>query len=195
MDRSARILSEDFKISILPIIKASLKPISPIYAELLIANIGKGPATNIELEFSVLPGDFKRSWCSPLLLPGESQNFFLPEGGLEEVRKKYELILLKGTCFNILEEKITISDKIDLRGILDSWLESGMIYNEGTDQVIKRGVTQIERLNSSIRAIMAFGGGVLIKTSDDVKKEIDLLNKKQSGEAEKTIKDPKQKRE
>lgn len=161
-----------------PVIKTSLRPVGPLYVELEIVNVGKGAATNVELTFSVKPGKFKNAWYHPLLVAGQSECLLLPEGNLEKLAKKSDVIEVKGEYQDVFGETYEIDEKLDIKKIQKGWHEGRMVLKKSLEDRVVDLSRHVERIERTLDRMIAFTSGVLVKTPKDIEAEVEELKKR-----------------
>lgn len=158
-----------------PHVKATLKPLGPLFVELALENVGKGAAIDVEVTFSVKPGEFEKNWRHPILSPGDSERFFLPEGNLKKLAKKYDKVIVTGICKDVFGEKHTIDEQIDIKEIQKGWHESGFVLKKTVETRLGEIHKELERLERSLDRLTR--RGILTKTVEDVRKEEEEFKK------------------
>lgn len=171
-----------------PFIKASFELRGPLFVVLVIQNIGKNAAIDVQLEFSLEPGNFKRNVVFPLLMPSQRVRFLLPEGNIKVITEKFTTLKLKGECKNIAGRKIPIDDRISVKKILNSWIQSKILLEESIENRLSQVADKIERLERSIERMVAATGGVLVKTPQDQKEELEEMKRRYEQRASKSKK-------
>ena len=161
-----------------PVIKASLRPVGPLFVELEIVNVGKGAATNVGLTFSVKPGKFKKAWYHPLLVAGQSEYLFLPEGNLEKLAKQSDVIEVKGEYQDVFGETYEIDEKLDIKRIHKGWYKAGMVLKKSLEDRIDGLSKHVERIERTLDRMIALTSGVLVKTPKDIKAEVEEMKKR-----------------
>lgn len=161
-----------------PVVKASLRPVGPLYVELEIVNVGKGAATNVEITFSVKPGEFKKGWYHPLLIEGQSEYLFLPEGNLEKLAKKSDVVEVKGKYKDVFGEIYEIDEKLDIKKIQKGWHEAGMVLKTSLEDRVNDLSEHVKRIERTLDRMLAFTRGVLVKTPKDIEAEVEKMKKR-----------------
>lgn len=147
-----REMTEARKAEFLPHVKAGLKYPAPLAVDLLIENVGKGPAINVNVTFGFQPSEepFKH-WLYPILAPDESYSFFVKPSNFNELSKKYDFLVVRGTCEDVFGQKHEIDEKIDLKEAHKGWLESMMILEPSLESRLKEVSEEVKRVGQEIR--------------------------------------------
>lgn len=173
-----------------PFIKASFEIRGPLFVVLLIQNVGKMGAIDVQLEFSLEPGNFKKTVLLPLLMPGQKARFLLPDGNIKVLADKFTILKLKGECKTVSGRKIPIDDTISVKNVLKSWIESRILLEETVANRLSQVADRIERLERSIERMLSATSGVLVKTPEDQKKEIEEMKRRYEERASREEKKP-----
>ena len=173
-----------------PFIKASFEIRGPLFVVLLIQNVGKMGAIDVQLEFSLEPGNYKKTVFFPLLMPSQKVRFLLPEGNINVLADKFTTLKLRGECKTVSGKKISIDDTISVKSVLKSWIESKILLEETVENRLSQVADRIERLERSIERMLSTTRGVLVKTPEDQKKEIEEMEKRYEERASKEEKKP-----
>lgn len=149
------VLKRTAELSVRPYLKGSFQQIGPVAGDLKIQNIGNGPANKIELSYWIEGKDeTKRSWTKPLLMPNESDEFFIMKNDKEHVldivyfENDQTTIKIYGKYSDILNNEYTIDDSIDLTAYVKQWKTTFVRYRESPEQEISRN---IEKIADSLR--------------------------------------------
>lgn len=154
-----------------PVIKASLSTVGPVYVELMLQNVGKTAAIDISLEFWVEPSEYRKRFHTPLLMPEQKVFFLLPEGNMKTLVQKYDYLKVKGKCKSIFGTVFGIDSVIDIKKVLNSWIESEITLQHTLDDRLRDLIDKIKRLERTLDRMKAWSGGVLIKTPKDLQDE------------------------
>jgi len=139
------------KLQFMPRIKATLHSAGPTYVELKTQNVGKGPALNIDAVIKTLPGQEKRHWKQKMMVPDESELFFLPEASLEKLAEKFDSVVIQGSCRDLFGEQHKIDEKIDLKERLKDLPKLKMVWEEDPLRKIARSLDDIKKTLRDIR--------------------------------------------
>jgi len=160
-----------------PFIKASFEIRGPLFTVLLIQNVGKMAAINVKLEMSLEPGGFKKTVFFPLLMPSQKVRFMLPESNIKILANKFTTLKLKGECKSVYGKNITIDDTVDVKHVLESWIDSKILLEETIENRLSQVADKIERLGRSVERMLSISRGILTKTPEDEKKELEEMKK------------------
>ena len=140
------------KEEVQPKLWARLDFFTPLYNVLRIENIGRGPAINISVEYSVTPGGDIKKWEHPMLSTKEYQRFMLPipedDAYIETLVRKYEFVTVRFDYDDLNGENHKEKVSIDLKKFKDN---IGTTLNEETlaDQV--KGIKeQLEKIHEKM---------------------------------------------
>lgn len=155
-----------------PFIKTTFVVPGPLYLFFAIQNVGREAAINAEITFWIEPSDFKRTVVFPLITPKQTIRFILPNPNMKEFANKYDFIKTEGRCQTINGEEMKISDSIDIKKVIGSWLEANILVNETSlNTYVGRIVDKLETIDRTIQKMLAFSNGVLVKTPEDQTRE------------------------
>lgn len=140
------------KAEALPHVKANLQYPGPLVVDLLLKNVGKGPAMNVDVAFGFQPSDepFKH-WLHPLLAPEESYSFLIEPSNFNELVQKYDFLLVRGTCEDAFGERHKIDEKIDLKEIHKGWSQAMILMRPSIRDKLKEISDELRRLGYEIR--------------------------------------------
>ena len=151
------VLEKTVELSIRPHLKGTFQHIGPVAGDLMIKNVGNGPASKIKLSYWVKENDStKRSWVKPLIMPGEFDEFGIPKN-----EKEYEhncdyfinnqtTMKIKGEYFDILDKIYNINDTIDITSYLKQFEKTRVSYKEPSDRKIQQGIENISKSMESV---------------------------------------------
>lgn len=168
-----------------PFIKSSFELRGPLFVVLVIQNVGKTGAINVRLEISLDPSDFKKTLLLPLLMPGQKVRLMLPESNIKVLAEKFTRLKLDGEYKNISGKNITIDDTIDVKSVLESWIQGRILLEETVSNRLSQIADKIERLERSVGRMLSATHGVLIKTPEDQKKEYEEMKRRYEEQASK----------
>ena len=155
--KTVAVLEKTAELSIRPHLKGTFQYMGPVAGDLMIKNVGNGPASKIKLSYWVEGNDStKRSWTKPLMMPDEFDEFFIPKN-----EKEYELghdylinnqtiMKIKGEYFDILDKQYNINDTIDITSYLKQLKKTSVRHQEPSDREIQRGIENISKSMKSI---------------------------------------------
>lgn len=146
------VLKKTAELSIRPYLKGTFQQIGPVAGDLLIKNIGNGPANKIELSYWIdAYNETKRDWVKPLLMPNEGEEFFIMKNEKEHVfdntyfENNQTTIRIVGKYFDILDNEYKIDDTIDLTEYVKQWKKTSVRYKEPPEQEISKSIEKIAR--------------------------------------------------
>jgi hypothetical protein len=147
-----REMAEARKAEFLPHIKPGLKYPGGFIAWLLLKNVGKGAAINVDLTFGFQSSEesFKH-WAYPLLTPEESHTFILRPSNFNELVNRYDFLVVSGSCQDVFGQKHVIDEKIDLKEAHKGWSESMMILEPSLESRLKEVSEELKRVGQEIR--------------------------------------------
>jgi len=141
-------MEETRKFQFMPRVKATLHFAGPTYVELKTQNVGKGPAMDINAVIKV--GEEQRSWKQEMMVPEETELFFLPEGDFKTLTEKFDFVVVKGSCKDIFGEQHKIDEKIDLKERLKDLPKLSMVWEE---EPLRKIVRTLDRIETALRDI------------------------------------------
>lgn len=160
-----------------PFIKATFEPRGPLYVMLLIQNIGNVAAIDVQLEYWLEPGDFKSKVLFPLLMPRQKIRFILPDGNMKVLAENFKTLKLSGECMNAFGEKTQINDIINVKEVMQSWIDGQIALEETIENRLSQVADRIERLERIVERMLARASGVLVKTREDEAEELEEMKK------------------
>ncbi len=165
--RTADEMHEARLAEIEPSVKASLGWLGPMNVSLKIQNLGRGPAKNVDIEYSMKPSkDVVKKWAAHTLAPGEFARLLLEPTRFDELVTKYDEIVVAGTCESVVGKRYSISDTLDLKKIHESIKKTPQIIETSSEQLLREIQEELEELNknadSAIRTLKE--SGVVTKT-------------------------------
>jgi hypothetical protein len=151
---TVEVLRKTAELSVRPYLKGTFQPIGPVAGDLLIKNVGNGPAHKIELSYWIESKDeTRRNWTKPLLMPNDGDEFFIPKNEKENVfdntffENNQTTIRIEGKYFDILGNEYKIDDHVDVTSYVKQWKKTSMRYKEPPIEEISKS---IEKISSSI---------------------------------------------
>lgn len=140
------------KAEFLPHVKPSLEYPGPLAVDLLLKNVGKGPAIDVDVTFGFQQsGEPFRHWLHPLLAPEESYSFLIEPSNFNELVKKYDFLIARGTCKDVFGQKHQIDEKIDLKEVHKGWSESMILMRPSLKNGLREISNKVERVGHEIR--------------------------------------------
>lgn len=148
--KTVDVLKETSVLSIRPHLKGTFQNIGPVSGDLLIRNVGNGPATKINIGFWIESKDeTKKSWTKPLMMPNDSEEFFIPKNDKESVfnmdffSNNQTTIRIVGEYYDILNNKYEINDFIDVTAYVKQLEQTKNRYKEPAEEKISDGIDKI----------------------------------------------------
>jgi hypothetical protein len=143
------------KAQFLPRLKLSLAFLGPTIGIPRVTNIGPGPAIKPYIEIWVEPSkEDKKIFSSPVMLPGQYQDFFYPESdnnllSLDEL-EKLDTLKLKAKYFDIFDKEHEIEDSINLKEYIKILKTSSARYHEDEISKIRKEIELIRKSTEKI---------------------------------------------
>jgi len=140
------------KAEFLPHVKPSLQYPAPLAVDLLLKNVGKGPAFSVDITFGFQPSEepFKH-WLHPLLAPEESYSFLIMPSNFNELVKKYDFLVVSGTYKDVFRENHKIDEKINLKEVHKGWSESMILLRPSLERRLEEISKEVKRVGHEIR--------------------------------------------
>ncbi len=162
-----------------PVIKPLLDTLGPVSVVFGIQNVSNTPAIDLQVEFWVEPvTDYRKKVFFPILNAGEKKRFFLPESDMKTIAEKITSINMVSKCKNLFNVEFTSKDSIDTRSVLNSWITAQMLVDEPLDRRIKQMSEKLESIERTLGKFLANTGGLLVKSPEDEKKELEVIMRK-----------------
>lgn len=146
------VLKRTAELSVRPHLKGTFQQIGPVAGDLKIQNVGNGPANRIELSYWIDSKDeTKRNWTKPLLMPNDSDEFFIPKNENQPAfdnvyfEDNQTTIRITGKYFDILDNEYKIDDSIDVTAYVKQWKKTSVRYKESPEQEISKSIEKIAR--------------------------------------------------
>jgi hypothetical protein len=129
--RMADEMHEARRVSVLPKLAIDFRHRGAGFAEIVVRNVGQGPAldADLELAFEPLPGTdqqrISRPWRASVIAPGEDHRFYPPVDAagqlmhMDALVAAFARITLRGTCHPSLGDPVTIDD--EMADLSESW--------------------------------------------------------------------------
>ncbi len=111
-------------LSVLPKLVIDFRHRGAGFAEIVVRNVGQGPAldADLELTFEPLPGSalqrVSRPWRTSVIAPGEEHRFYPPDNAIghpmhmDSLVAAFGRITLRGTCDPSLGDRVTVDDEM-----------------------------------------------------------------------------------
>lgn len=161
----------------LPVIVASFEHIGPMGIAYNIQNVGNSTGINVEIKVELEPAKFHQDLKFPVLTPYESVSFLFPESGILKV-KENEVFSIRGSCVNILGESVEINHEILIGEVLSTWIDGKRRIRDSQTTVMKKMEDSMSRIERSINRMLAWGGGILIKTEEEITRSLKELEER-----------------
>jgi hypothetical protein len=181
------------KLMKVPIIKSTFEPRGPLFVVLLVQNIGDAAAVDVCLEFQFEPSDSKRRVLLPLLMPRQKIRLIPPEGNMKTLAEKFTTLKLGGECRDVYGEKYQIDDKIDIKQVIQSWLDAHILLEETVANRLSVIADRMDRLERTMHRMLSLGRGVLVKTRKDEETEEEEFKKQYEEERKQKEEEEKKK--
>lgn len=149
---TVKVLEKTAKLSVQPHLKGTFQQIGPVAGDLLIRNVGNGSANRINLSYWIEGKDeTKRNWTKPLMMPNDSDEFFIPKNEKESVfegdffKQNQTTMKIVGEYYDILGNKYEINDSIDITAYVKQWEHTQVRYQEEPEEKVSRSIERISR--------------------------------------------------
>lgn len=147
---TVKVLEKTAELSIRPHLKGTFQTMGPVAGNLLIKNVGNGPANKIELSYWIDGNDdTKRNWVKPLIMPNESEEFFIPknknetESSMDYFKNNPTKIRIVGKYFDVLEKEYLINDSVDVTTYIKQFEHTTVRYKEPAEEKISNTLKKI----------------------------------------------------
>jgi hypothetical protein len=144
----------------LPHVKMWIFMLGPTYPLLKIGNVGAGPAMSVAVNFRVREfNGSDRTWKTPLLSPGDPQQFWIPIGpdkkdAMEEAlplfEKNQSTLTMEASYNDILGKSHQTSDVIDITEWVRQFAKVSMIWDQERLKLIQE---EIEKIGETLEPI------------------------------------------
>ena len=128
----------------------------------MIKNIGNGPANTVELSYWIEGHDqTKRNWTKPLMMPNDSDEFFIPinestsELGMDYFKDNQTTVRIIGNYHDILCNEHKIDDLVDVTSYVKQLEKTSVRYSESADEEMLKCLKEISKSIKSINANLA----------------------------------------
>ncbi|HEX5368493.1 MAG TPA: hypothetical protein VFY10_03680 [Dehalococcoidia bacterium] len=154
--RTVNEMREARAASVLPSVGLSIDLMGGgIFGHVCIHNVGTGPALDVDVEMTWLPGGSPYPWKIPVLAPGQRFKFTGPgdDGfNLKDLTKNFEFVELTGACRDSLGKTHSIINRLRIREIwtTDVHLDSWWVLDT---QVEEDSLKKLDDMSSSLRKI------------------------------------------
>jgi hypothetical protein len=141
------------KADFLPHVKATLIFLGPRFLLLRMTNVGKGPALDIKITISFLPGNIERSWRQSMMAPSEINRILLPDGNIDTVCEKAAKITVKGNYSDIFGQSFKIDENIDTKEFIDEMKQLSQLVEPDLQRLVSDIKDEMQALTSEIKRI------------------------------------------
>ena len=139
------------------------------------SNIGRGPASDVQVEFTVLGlNTVKRTWKQQLLTPGQFQDFFIPVSEDEEqhyityFETNATKIKLSSIYKDVIGKNHSNQEVIDVSEFVRQFKKTKSVYAEDRIDLISRNMTSIaDELRTISRNILSIGNSLADKDAQN----------------------------
>ena len=139
------------KEEVQPKLWARLDFLTPICNVLRIENIGRGPAININVEYSVTPNGNTNKWHYPILSSKEYQRFILPipegDDDTNKLVRKYEFVIVRFNYEDLYGKNYKENVTIDLKKFKEGIEKGTVLYEEPLIDHIKGIKEQLDKIH------------------------------------------------
>ena len=126
------------KSDLMPHMKSSIVHLSKKIMIVLLKNIGKGPAINLDISYGFQKS--QRKWIHPLISPEESYKF------LYHSPKINELFIIEGMCQDVFGQNHIIKETINLKDINKSSSENVILPETSIVSSLNEIKNEVERI-------------------------------------------------
>lgn len=135
----------------------------PVNLDFRISNVGKGPAEDVRVNFTVVgQNTVTRTWTQPLLKPNGFQDFFIPisetetESSVPYSRNNETRVELNATYRDILDINHSNSEVINISDFVNQFERTLSVYSEETSDKISRSLDkffeELQRIRQNLAA-------------------------------------------
>lgn len=155
--RTVQVMEKAARMEFLPMIKGHLPMKGPVNLDFRISNVGKGPASDVRVNFTVIGRNtVTRTWRQPLLIPNGFQDFFIPISENEEksdvpyFEDNKTRIEISALYKDILGNEHSSKEEIDISGFVTQFKRTLSVYNKG---IIEKNSSNIEKISNHSNTI------------------------------------------
>ena len=139
------------KAEFLPHIRPSLEYMGPLHVDLLLKNVGKGPAINVDVRFGFQQTEESyKHWLHPLLAPEESYSFLITPSNFTELAEKHDFLVVRGTCEDVFGKKHDVDERIDLKEVHKGWSEARILIKTSLERRLEKISEEVRRVGQEI---------------------------------------------
>jgi|SRR5687767_6959199 len=136
--KTVTVLEKTARMEFLPKIKGNIHMIGPTDIDFRISNVGKGPASEVRVNFRVIGEQtVAREWVQPLMKPNEFQDFFIPINDENETQSNTPFfqnhetrIELDATYRDILDIDHSSTEIINVSEFVNQFERTLSVFNE-----------------------------------------------------------------
>ena len=161
--KTVQIMERAAKMEFLPRIKGHIHMNGPVNLDFRISNVGKGPAEDVRVNFTVVgQNTVTRTWTQPLLKPNGFQDFFIPisetetESSVPYSRNNETRVELNATYGDILDINHSNSEVINISDFVNQFERTLSVYSEETSDKISRSLDkffeELQRIRQNLAA-------------------------------------------
>jgi hypothetical protein len=161
--KTVQIMERAAKMEFLPRIKGHIHMNGPVNLDFRISNVGKGPAEDVRVNFTVVgQNTVTRTWTQPLLKPNGFQDFFIPisetetESSVPYSRNNETRVELNATYRDILDINHSNSEVINISDFVNQFERTLSVYSEETSDKISRSLDkffeELQRIRQNLAA-------------------------------------------
>jgi hypothetical protein len=156
--KTVAVLEKTARMEFLPKIKGHIHMIGPVNIDFRLSNVGKGPASDVRVNFTVIgQQSVARTWTQPLMKPNEFQDFFISINDENETQSNIPFfqenetrIELNATYKDILDIDHSSTEIINISEFVNQFERTLSVYSEETTIEISRS---LERIGQELRNI------------------------------------------
>jgi hypothetical protein len=149
--KTVMVLEKTARMEFLPKIKGNIHLIGPVDIDFRISNVGKGPASDVRVNFRVIGEQtVEREWTQPLMKPNEFQDFFIPVNDENETQSNIPFfqnnetrIELDASYKDILDVDHSSTEIINISEFVNQFERTLSVHNEDTISKISRSLERI----------------------------------------------------
>ena len=161
--KTVQIMERAAKMEFLPRIKGHIHMNGPVNLDFRISNVGKGPAEDVRVNFTVVgQNTVTRTWTQPLLKLNGFQDFFIPisetetESSVPYSRNNETRVELNATYRDILDINHSNSEVINISDFVNQFERTLSVYSEETSDKISRSLDkffeELQRIRQNLAA-------------------------------------------
>lgn len=148
--KTVQVLDKAAKMEFLPRLQGHLHMTGPVNVDFRISNVGKGSASDVQVNFLVIGRNtIKRTWTQPLFTPNQFQDFPIPvseneeQGSIPYFEVNETKIQITATYNDILGNSHSSKQEIDISEFVKQFKTTLSLYDEETMDEIPRNIKSI----------------------------------------------------